>query len=60
LAAKTLIVAGEGRLDLEKAARNLARVKVVKPDQLNVYDVLRYDAILIPESEVARVQEVWS
>jgi large subunit ribosomal protein L4 len=60
LAARTLIVAGEGRLDLEKAARNLATVKVVRPDQLNVYDVLRYDSILIPESEVPRVQEAWS
>ena len=60
LPAKTLIVAGEGRLDLEKAARNLAGVKVVRPDQLNVYDVLRYHSILIPESELSRVQEVWS
>lgn len=60
LSAKTLIVVGEGRLDLERAARNLAGVKLVRPEQLNVYDVLRYNVILIPEREVARIQEAWS
>jgi large subunit ribosomal protein L4 len=60
LSAKVLIVAGEGRLDLERAARNLAGVKLVQPDQLNVYDVLRYDSILIPERELARINEFWS
>ncbi|MFM8551648.1 MAG: 50S ribosomal protein L4 [Nitrospiraceae bacterium] len=60
LPAKTLIVIGEGRLDLERAAQNLAGVKLVRPAQLNVYDVLRYDMIVIPEREVARIQEAWS
>ncbi len=60
LTSKTLIVAGEGRLELERAARNLADVKLVRPDQLNVYDVLRYDSILIPERELARINEFWS
>jgi large subunit ribosomal protein L4 len=60
LTAKTLIVAGETRMDLERAARNLADVKLVRPDQLNVYDVLRYDSILIPERELARINEFWS
>ncbi|MER3421946.1 MAG: 50S ribosomal protein L4 [Nitrospiraceae bacterium] len=60
LTGKTLIVAGEGRTDLERAARNLPDVKLVPPEGLNVYDVLRYHAILIPERELLRVQEVWS
>jgi ribosomal protein L4 len=47
-------------MDVERAARNLQRVKVVKPDELSVYDVLRYDALLIPEQELSRLQEVWS
>jgi large subunit ribosomal protein L4 len=57
---KTLIVAGESRNDLARAARNLRDVKLVRPEALNVYDVLRYDAILIPERELARVKEAWS
>jgi large subunit ribosomal protein L4 len=60
LTARTLIVIERGRDDLERAARNLRDVKVARPDQLSVYDVLRYDAILIPEQEIPRIQEVWS
>lgn len=60
LTGKTLIVIGEGRTDLERAARNLREVKLIKPEELNVYDVLRHDAIVIPERELLRVQEVWS
>ena len=60
LTGKTLIVIGEGRTDLERAARNLREVKLVKPEELNVYDVLRHDSIVIPERELLRVHEVWS
>jgi large subunit ribosomal protein L4 len=57
---KTLIVMGEGRTDLAQAARNLPDVAVLAPHELNVYDVLRCRAIIIPEREVPRVQEAWS
>ena len=60
LTGKTLIVIGEGRTDLERAARNLREVKLIKPEELNVYDVLRHDSIVIQERELLRVQEVWS
>jgi large subunit ribosomal protein L4 len=60
LTGKTLIVAGTGRMELERAARNLADVKLVAPDRLSVYDVLRYETLLIPERELARLQEVWA
>jgi large subunit ribosomal protein L4 len=60
LLSSTLIVAGESHHDLARAARNLPAVKLVRPEELNVYDVLRYDAILIPERELARVKEAWS
>lgn len=60
LAGKTLIVLGEGRTDIERAAGNLPNVKVVKPEGLNVYDVLNYNAIVIPERELPRIHEVWA
>ena len=60
LEGKTLLVLGEGRRNLEQAAANLATVTIVKPEGLNVYDVLRHRAIVIPERELPRVQEVWS
>jgi large subunit ribosomal protein L4 len=60
LTATTLIVLGEEGTVLERAARNLPDVKLVTPETLNVYDLLRYQAILIPERVLSRVQEVWS
>ncbi len=60
LPAKTLIVVGAGDTDVEQAARNLPQVKPVTSQELNVYDVLRFDAIVIPERELPRLREVWS
>jgi large subunit ribosomal protein L4 len=55
-----LIIAGEGQSGVLQAAKNLPAVKVVSPDQLNVYDVVRAQVVLIPERELGRVKEVWS
>lgn len=60
LSKKTLIVTGEDSADLERAARNLSSVTVLKARELNVYDVLRHDTLLIPERELARIQETWA
>jgi large subunit ribosomal protein L4 len=57
---RVLIVAGEGQSGLMQAARNLAKVHVVTPDHLNVYEVVRAKTILIPERELSRVKEVWA
>ncbi len=57
---KILLVLGDDRGDIESAARNLAAVTIVRPQELTVYEVVRAGVILIPEREVAVVQEVWS
>ena len=51
---------GSNRSDIMQAAQNLAAIKVVEPERLNVYDVLRVQTIVIPEQELARVKEMWS
>ncbi|HEY7533823.1 MAG TPA: 50S ribosomal protein L4 [Nitrospiraceae bacterium] len=55
-----LVVAGEGHTGLALAARNLAHVRLVGPERLNVYDVVRAQMIVIPERDLARVKEVWA
>lgn len=60
LTANTLIVLGGDGASLERAARNLANVKLTTPESLNVYDVLKYQSIVIPEGVLSRLQEVWS
>lgn len=60
LTSTTLIVIGAGHSELERAAKNLPGVKLVQPQELNVYDLLRYDSIVIPERELPRIQEAWA
>ena len=60
LTATTLIITDPSNGNLERAARNLRQVKLLRPEALNVYDVLRYETLVIPEREVSRLQEVWS
>jgi large subunit ribosomal protein L4 len=55
-----ILVVGAGRPDLFQAARNLSKVKVVHPEQLTVYDIVRVQSLVITERELERVKEVWS
>ncbi|HWC51324.1 MAG TPA: 50S ribosomal protein L4 [Nitrospira sp.] len=58
--ARILVVAGDGQDGLTQAARNLAKVNVVTPDRLNVYDIVKAGIIVIGERDLARVKEVWA
>jgi large subunit ribosomal protein L4 len=60
IAGSALLVIGAGRTEILQAARNLSKVKVVHPEQLNVYDIMRVRSLIIPERELERVKEVWS
>jgi large subunit ribosomal protein L4 len=43
-----------------QAAGNLVSVKVLGADQLNVYDVVRAQVVVVSEHELAAINEVWS
>lgn len=58
--AYALLVAGEAHTGLAQAAQNLSKVRLLGPERLNVYDVVRAQLIVIPERELARVKEVWA
>lgn len=55
-----LVVVGKDRSDIIKASQNLAGVTILSPDQLNVYDIVRADVVVISERELGVVGEVWS
>jgi large subunit ribosomal protein L4 len=55
-----LVIAGDGQSGVLQAAKNLDSVKVISPEHLNVYDIVRAQIVVIPERELARVKEVWS
>jgi large subunit ribosomal protein L4 len=55
-----LIVTAGPDLNLEKSSRNVAKIKVLRAEGLNVYDILRYDRLLLLEPAVARIEEALS
>ncbi len=57
---KALIVAGEADDILRRSAENLPDVTLLRAEDLNVYDILRHDLIIIPQQQLARVQEFWA
>jgi len=54
---KALIVLPQTDNNLELSARNLPGIKVIREDMLNVYDVLRYDQLVMLKDAALRVQE---
>lgn len=53
-----LIIVGGDNENLFKSSRNMPNVKVLKIDGINVYDILRYDTLVMTEESLARAQEV--
>lgn len=45
---------------VEKSGRNVPRVKVLRAEGLNVYDILKHDRLLLLESAVAGIEEALS
>lgn len=54
---KTLVVLPQADETLEKSARNLPEVKVLRSEGLNVYDLLRYQDLLLTRETVAKLEE---
>ena len=57
---KVLLVTADGNANVVKSARNIPGVKPVRVDFINVYDLLKYETLLITQDAVARVEEVFA
>ncbi len=55
---KALILINGDNENLKRSARNLEDIKVLKVDGLNVYDLLRFNVLIMTEDSVLKVQEV--
>ncbi|GMV39255.1 MAG: 50S ribosomal protein L4 [Myxococcales bacterium] len=53
---KTLVVDGGTNRNLKLSARNLRDVKFLAPEGLNVYDVLRFDAIVLSQDSIRAIE----
>jgi len=59
-AKKTLIVTAESNEVVLKSARNIAGVQVLPVNNLNVYDILKYEKFIITKDAAHKVEEVYA
>ncbi|MGD9731985.1 MAG: 50S ribosomal protein L4 [Desulfamplus sp.] len=51
-----LIITNEDDINLFLSARNIPEIKVLKTEGLNVYDLLKYDNLLLVESSIQSIE----
>ncbi len=57
---KALIVVGDEGENVVRSARNIADIQTASPDTINVYDLLKYDTVIITKSSVEAIEEVYA
>ena len=58
---KALVVLdGEDNDNVELSARNIAGVRTVYSNAINVYDILKYDTVIITKNAVSKIEEVYA
>jgi len=56
--AKALVVTAEKDYNVERSARNIPGVAPMEATGINVYDLMKYDKLVITQDAVAKVEEV--
>jgi large subunit ribosomal protein L4 len=54
------VLDGEDNDNVELSARNIAGVRTVYSNAINVYDILKYDTVIITKNAVAKIEEVYA
>ena len=57
---KALVVIDKKDQNVELSARNLPKVRTVVSNSINVYDILKYDTMVLTKSAVAQIEEVYA
>ena len=57
---KTLILLAEKNENIQKSARNIEGVKTTLVNTINVYDLLKYNKLLLPLETVKKLEEVYA
>ena len=57
---KALVVLEEGNKNTELSARNIAHVKTARTNTINVYDILKYNTVIVTKAAVATIEEVYA
>ena len=57
---KALIVLSEKNLNVQASARNIENVKTTLVNTINVFDLLKYDNLVITEDAIKKLEEVYA
>lgn len=59
-AKKTLILTAESNINVYKSARNIEGVEILPINNINVYDLLKYEKIMVVKNAIEKIQEVYA
>ena len=57
---KALVVLEDGNTNVEISARNIANVKTARTNTINVFDILKYNTVIVTKAAVATIEEVYA
>ncbi|MGO5052450.1 50S ribosomal protein L4 [Lachnospiraceae bacterium LCP25S3_G4] len=57
---KALVVLEDGNKNAEISARNIPSVKTARTNTINVYDILKYNTVIVTKAVVANIEEVYA
>lgn len=57
---KALVVLGDDSKNVELSARNIEGVKTARTNTINVYDILKYNTLVLTKESVAKIEEVYA
>ncbi len=57
---KALVVIGEKNDNVIFSAKNIPSVRTALPNTINVYDILKYDTLVLTKDAVAKIEEVYA
>lgn len=57
---KTLIVTGESNENAYKSARNIEGVRIMPANNINVYEILKYETLILTKDAVSKIEEVYA
>lgn len=57
---KTLIVTAESNENIYKSARNIEGIAIIPVNNINVYDLLKYNNLVITKDAVSKIEEVYA
>ncbi len=57
---KALVIIDSPNENVELSARNVPDVKMAKPNTINVYDILKYNTVIVTKAAVENIEEVYA